>query len=97
MAHMYYVYVLQCADGRLYTGYSANLKERLRAHKNGEVFVTKGLRPVSLIFYEAFIHQQDAKRREKYLQTTAGKKALKLMLRRYLADRKQSRGSSRPK
>jgi putative endonuclease len=47
------------------------------------VFSTKNRLPVKLVFYEAFSVAADAKRRERYLKTTAGKKALKLMLREW--------------
>ena len=78
---MFYVYILLCGDGKLYTGYSASLWERMRQHERGEVFATKGRLPVRLVFYEAFVVASDAKRRERYLKTTAGKRALRLMLR----------------
>ena len=80
---MYYVYVLQCNDKKLYIGYTTDLIKRFKLHKKGQVFATKGRLPADLIFYEAFKHRMDAKRREQYFKTTAGKKALKLMLRRY--------------
>jgi len=80
---MYYVYVLQCVNGKLYTGYSENLKRRIAEHKNAEVFSTKNKLPVEFIFYEAFLNQADAKRREMYLKTTSGKRALKIMLKEY--------------
>lgn len=80
---MYFTYVLLCGDGKQYIGYTNNLDDRLNRHKNGQVFSTKGRQPVRLIFYEAFLHQQDATRREQYFKTTAGKRALKLMLREY--------------
>ncbi|MEO6078127.1 MAG: GIY-YIG nuclease family protein [Candidatus Andersenbacteria bacterium] len=80
---MYYIYILQCNDGKLYTGYSADLKRRITEHKNAEVFSTKNKLPVELIFYEAFADQADAKRREMYLKTTFGKRALKMMLKEY--------------
>ena len=38
-------------------------------------------RPLELIFYEVYFNKKDALRREKYFKTTAGKKALKIMLR----------------
>ncbi len=85
---MYYVYVLLCNDGKLYTGYSENLKRRIAEHKNAEVFSTKNKLPVQLIFYEAFANQVDAKRREMYLKTTAGKRALKIMLKEYFSRKK---------
>ena len=78
---MFYVYVLLCGDGRLYTGFTSDLKQRLKQHKKGEVFSTKGRLPVELVFYEAFLRKSDALRRESYFKKTAGKRALKLMLR----------------
>jgi predicted GIY-YIG superfamily endonuclease len=44
---------------------------------------------VTLIFYEAFLHQQDATRREQYFKTTAGKRALKLMMREYFVHKQK--------
>jgi len=85
---MYYVYILQCSDNKLYTGYTTDIDKRLKRHETGQVFSTKSRLPVELIFYEAFVHIQDAKRREQYLKTTAGKKAVKLMMRRYFNDKK---------
>ena len=82
---MFYVYVLLCNDGKLYTGYSANLKDRVACHMSGKVSSTKPRLPVKLVFYEAYILKSDAQRREKYLKTTNGKRALKLMLRDTLA------------
>lgn len=84
---MYYTYVLHCSDEKLYVGYSVNLKKRIAQHKNGEVFSTKSKLPVELIFYEAFADQEDAKRREMYLKTTAGKRALKIMLKAYFKNK----------
>ncbi|MFH1711616.1 MAG: GIY-YIG nuclease family protein [Patescibacteria group bacterium] len=84
---MYFVYVLMCNDRKRYIGYTANLNNRVKQHVNGEVFATKGRLPVNLIFYEAFKHRMDAKRREKYFKTTAGKKALSLMLRRFYQEK----------
>ena len=82
---MYFVYVLLCGDGDHYTGYTTNVEDRLLRHQRREVFSTKGRQPVELIFYEAFAHMADAKRREAYLKTSAGKRALKIMLREYFS------------
>jgi len=82
----YFVYILQSKkDKKFYIGYTANLKKRIQEHKNGEVQSTKGRRPLNLIFYEAYLNQHDALRREDYFKTTAGKRALKIMLKEYLA------------
>jgi putative endonuclease len=84
---MYFVYVLLCGDGKHYIGYTEDVVARLKRHQNREVLSTKGRQPVELVFYEAFKHMQDAKRREGYLKTTAGNRALKLMLRRYYGEK----------
>ncbi|MBP6925873.1 MAG: GIY-YIG nuclease family protein [Candidatus Pacebacteria bacterium] len=57
--------------------------QRLRSHNNGENKATKPYGPFDVIFYEAFKNKDDAKRREKYLKSTKGKRALKLMLQKY--------------
>ena len=47
---MFYVYVLQCRDGSLYTGYTNDVKKRLKMHNNGKgAKYTRGRRPVELI------------------------------------------------
>lgn len=70
----YYVYVLLSKkDNRFYTGYTADLKERLKLHNEGKVFSTKNRLPLQLIYFEACLNQQDATRREKYLKSGSGK------------------------
>lgn len=57
----YYVYVLRSeADKLLYTGYTSNLKERLKTHYDGKVPSTKRRRPLELIYFEGCINQEDA-------------------------------------
>lgn len=85
---MFYVYILSCGDKKLYTGYTVNIEKRLKRHKAGEVFSTKGRQPVELIFFEAFKHIEDARRRERYLKTTVGKKAVRFMLREHFKSTK---------
>jgi putative endonuclease len=78
---MYYVYILQSLkDKKLYIGYTTDLKRRIKEHKYGGSESTKKRLPFRLVFYEAFILEKDAKRREKYFKTTKGKRSLKLML-----------------
>ena len=38
---MYYVYVLREEDGRLYIGYSSNLRRRIEEHRVGKVRYTR--------------------------------------------------------
>ncbi len=66
---MYYVYVLKSQkDGNIYTGFSSNLRLRIQQHVEGKVVSTKYRRPLKLIYYEAYLSEQDAKNREKYLK-----------------------------
>jgi putative endonuclease len=79
---MYYVYVLRSQlDGKLYIGYTTNLRNRMQKHNNGEVTSTKSRRPFELIFYEGYKSMEDAKRRERYFKTTKGKSSLSMILR----------------
>ena len=79
--YMYYVYVIRSQlDGRLYIGYTMNLRNRLQKHRDGEVISTSPRRPFELIFYEAYKSMEDAKRRERYFKSTKGKSSLRMML-----------------
>lgn len=81
---MYYAYVLQSEkDGELYTGSTKNLKLRFEQHQTGQVFSTKHSRPWKLIYYEACLNEQDARRREKSLKSFRGKITLKRRLKSY--------------
>jgi len=82
---MFYVYVLESlrVTGRLYVGYTTDLKARFKKHNSGEVFSTKPYLPWKLIFYEAYVKSSDAKRREIYLKTAKGRTTLKTMLKDY--------------
>ena len=83
----YCVYVLiSLKDKNLYVGYTMNLQERLTAHFKGQVDSTAPRRPFRLIYSEYHHAMSDAKRREQYLKTSAGKAALKRMLRDSLAE-----------
>ena len=81
----HYVYVLKSGkDGKMYTGYTKNLKLRFEQHNKGLVDSTKNRRPLKLICYETCISQQDATHREKYLKTYYGKMFIKNRLKSYL-------------
>jgi putative endonuclease len=80
LGHCVYVLFSE-ADGKLYIGYTSNLKQRLTDHFNGRNQATAPRRPLRLIYCEYHASTTDAHRREKYFKTTAGKKALNLMLR----------------
>ena len=60
-----YVYILRCADDSLYTGWTNNLEERVRAHNNGTASkCTRARLPVELVYSEACENKSAALRRE---------------------------------
>ena len=62
---MYYVYLLRCGDGTLYTGFTNDLARRLAAHNAGKgAKCTRGRRPVELVYWESFSNKSSALRRE---------------------------------
>jgi putative endonuclease len=86
---MYYVYILFSElDKQLYTGFSDNLRERYRKHQNGFVKATKHRLPLKLIYYEAYLRELDARRREVYLKGGKGKMDLKIQLKEILQELK---------
>lgn len=56
-----YMYVLECADGTLYTGYTTDLENRLKKHNAGKgAKYTRARLPVKLLYSEAFPNKQEA-------------------------------------
>ena len=50
-----YTYILRCADGTYYCGWTNNLDRRLKAHNEGKgAKYTRSRRPVALVYYEPF-------------------------------------------
>jgi len=81
---MFYNYVSQSIkNGSLYTGYTVNLRKRLKEHNQGLNKSTRPYIPWKLIYYEACLNEEDAKRREHYLKTTQGQRLLKRRLKEY--------------
>lgn len=62
---MNYVYILQCADKSLYTGWTTDIRKRLAAHNSGKgAKYTKSRLPVKLVYFECFDSKSDALKRE---------------------------------
>ncbi len=78
---MNYVYVLfSKKDRRLYIGLTGNLHSRYLQHCRGMVTATKHRRPLQLIYYEAYLNDKEAGRRERYLKGGNGRAGLKKQL-----------------
>jgi len=70
---MWFVYLLKCADGKLYIGCTSNLDRRLECHNAGEVRSTKSRLPVFLVTYIVFNDRYKAFFFEKYLKSGSGR------------------------
>ena len=69
---MFYVYILKSKkDHQLYIGSTNDLRRRLKEHNSGDIFSTKPRRPFELIYYEAYVAEKDARRRESNLKLRA--------------------------
>ncbi|MEJ5203172.1 MAG: GIY-YIG nuclease family protein [Anaerolineales bacterium] len=61
----FYCYILQCADGTFYTGWTTNLKRRVSQHNRGRgAYYTRSRRPVHLVYAEELPNRSSAMRRE---------------------------------
>jgi putative endonuclease len=70
-----YMYILECAYGKYYTGSTLDLDRRIEEHQNGEGanFTAKNL-PIKLIYFEEFQRIDEAFYREKQVQGWSRKK-----------------------
>ena len=74
----YYTYILKSKkDGKLYIGWTDDLKQRILIHNKGLVDATKYRRPLILEYYEACKDKTKAIKREKYFKTGFGRRFLK--------------------
>ena len=62
---MFYVYVLRCKDGSFYTGYTINLKKRLKLHNEGKASkYTRSRLPAELVAKWPFANKSEAMKYE---------------------------------
>lgn len=77
-----YTYILRCADGTYYCGWTNNLDRRLKAHNEGKgAKYTRSRRPVALVHYEAFSTKEEAMRREYEIKQLPRKKKEELIFK----------------
>ena len=81
---MHYTYVLRSKrDKKLYYGVTSDLRRRFWQHCFGLNKSTRFRRPLQLIYYEAYLHIDDAKAREVFLKSGRGREILKKHLTSY--------------
>lgn len=78
---MNYTYMVKCADGTFYTGWTNSLLKRMKAHNKGKYGAkyTRNKRPVELVYYEGFRTKKEAMKREYEIKQLSRKDKMELM------------------
>ncbi|MES1197970.1 MAG: GIY-YIG nuclease family protein [Chitinophagaceae bacterium] len=80
---MFFVYAIKSIDKKyIYVGLTNNLLRRFDEHQNGKNKTTKPYRPFIEFYNEAFATRPEARNREKFLKSGAGKEILKDLLKK---------------
>ena len=76
---MHYVYMVKCADGTLYTGWTTDIEKRITAHnaKKGAKY-TKSRTPVELYYLEEVENKSQALKREAGIKKLTREEKLKM-------------------
>ena len=75
-----YTYLLRCADGTLYCGWTDSLEKRLAAHNSGKASkYTRSRLPVKLVYFETFETKQEAMSREARIKRLSRREKLALL------------------
>ncbi|MEE3354840.1 MAG: GIY-YIG nuclease family protein [Candidatus Weimeria sp.] len=79
--NVFFTYMVECADGTYYTGYTTNLDRRIRAHNEGKTGAkyTRSRRPVKLVYYEEYDNRHDAMAREAMIKKLSRQQKEKLL------------------
>jgi putative endonuclease len=76
----FYVYILLCADGSFYTGYTKNIDARTRLHANGKgARYTKMHKPKRVAYVELFDSRAKAMKREREIKKMKHQQKLNLI------------------
>ena len=77
---MWFVYLLQCEDGSIYTGATNDIKKRFDAHKNGRGGrYTRLHKPIRILYSERFRTKGKSLSREAEIKSWPREKKLKLI------------------
>ncbi len=80
MPKLWFVYIIECSDGRFYTGVTDNIEQRFLRHKSGQGgSFTSRFGAQRLLYYEKFSVRRDAFRRERQLKGWTRRKKLALI------------------
>ena len=77
---MCYTYILECADGSLYCGWTDDIDRRVAAHNAGKgAKYTRSRLPVRLVWHEEFATKEEAMSREWHIKKLTRAQKLKLI------------------
>jgi putative endonuclease len=77
---MHYVYIVECCDGTLYTGYTTDIEKRIAKHNSGKGSkYTRARLPVTLLTFWAFDSKTSALREEYRIKRLNRVQKLKLI------------------
>ena len=77
---MWYLYILRCGDGSLYTGITTDVEKRLEAHKSGKgAKYTRGRGPLELVYREQCGDHSAALKRELEIKALSREEKLKMI------------------
>jgi putative endonuclease len=79
---MFTVYILKDKDDKLYKGLTNNLVRRLREHKCGKTRTTNRMERLEVVYTEEYKDFADARKRELYFKSAAGRRFLKKVMGR---------------
>ena len=79
--HGSFVYMVECRDGSLYTGWTTDAEQRVRTHNSGHgAKYTRSRRPVTLVYLEKLEAKEDALKREAAIKKMKRPQKLELLL-----------------
>ena len=76
---MWYVYILECQDGSLYTGTTNDLERRFKEHRKGTAHYTSYNPPKNIVYTEHFSTKSEVLKREAQLKGWTRRKKLALI------------------
>lgn len=78
---MWFLYVLECSDGSLYTGVTTNIQRRLNEHNTSDrgAKYTKTRRPVKLVWHKEYPTRSEAQSEEYRFKKLTRKNKLKII------------------
>ena len=77
----WYLYIVECSDGSLYTGITTDIDRRVKEHNNSKrgAKYTRSRRPVTLVMVEEHVSRALAATREAQIKSLTRKQKLELI------------------